>query len=121
VPGDAKLWRALHKPDQYYKDSGKPKPSFFRDKNGLSCDLARLSTPARSKLGHGPKPYPPGSGLVEFTAERVRAAGSDVSHEPVKLPRQNYAHAQLSSTLDGTGADLLAKAATYVIKHDLKR
>lgn len=122
VPDAEKLWRALHKPDQLYKETGRPKPSFFRDVNGLSCDLARFSSPQRSCAGHGPKPYPAKAGLVEFSVERVRAVGSDVGHRPVKPPltrHRNYGHAQFTSVPDGPGQSSLAKSATFRIRHRL--
>jgi len=111
VPDQERLWRAVNKPDQVYKKTGSPKPSFFRDKTGLSCNLARFSTLERSRVGYGDKAYPPESGLVEFTAALVRSAGSDVAHKPVRVPRRNYAHAQLPPGLSGPGEDLLAKQA----------
>src|SRR5213594_140312 len=75
IPGEERLWRALHKREQVYAD-GTIKPAFFRDVSGLSCDLARFSTPERSRRGHGRQPYPQETGLVEFRARHVRAAGS---------------------------------------------
>ena len=120
VPGEERLWRALNRSEQVYAKTGQPKPSFFRDKNGLSCDLARFSTPERSRLGHGATPYPSESGLVEVNARLVRDAGSDVRHAPVKVPRRNYAHAQLTSALSSIGADLLAKNARYRIRQSFR-
>src|SRR6266699_160374 len=66
VPDREKCWRAVNKPDHIYKPgtprAGKLKPSFFRDKKGLSFDLARFSTMERSRIGHAEKPYPVGTG-----------------------------------------------------------
>jgi hypothetical protein len=121
IPSEEKLWRAVNKPDQVYKDTGRPKPSFFRDRSGLSCDLARFSTPEKSRVGHGTKPYPPDSGLVEFTVSTVRALGSDVVHKPVRDPKPSYAHAQLTTVLIGDPAEDLAKAVTYRIPHGFKK
>ena len=116
IPGDECLWRAVNKPDQVYKDTGRPKPAFFRDKSGLSVDLSRLSSPERSRVGHGAKPYPTESGLVEIRVSMVRDAGTDVNHVPVREPRLNYAHAQFTSLLGSSGLQALAQAAHYRIQ-----
>ena len=123
IPDSERLWRTLHKPDLVYKHNGKPKPAFFRDKNGLSCDIARLSTPQRTKIGYSKKPYPDKAGVVEFSVEQVRAAGSDVSHKPVKpplVPRRNYAHAQLNDPLSGEGESSLSEEAVFRIPQRFK-
>lgn len=117
IPDKEKLWRALHRADQVYKETGRPKPSFFRDRSGLSCDLARFSTPERSRRGHGPKPYPPECGLVEISTALVREAGSDVAHVPVNEVPRNYAHTQFVSVVAGEGLELLARESTYRIHH----
>lgn len=120
VPDTEKLWRAINKPEQVYKDTGRPKPAFFRDKTGLSCDLARFSTPERSRIGHGEKPYPAESGLVEFETQMVRTAGADVRHAPVKEPRRNYAHAQIESLLSAAGQEAMSKLARYRVNQSFK-
>ncbi|MCU0649094.1 MAG: hypothetical protein MUF00_13925, partial [Gemmatimonadaceae bacterium] len=73
IPSEEVLWRAVRKKEQLYAD-GRPKPSFFRDKSGLSCDIARFSTVEDSRLGHGEVPFPVESGLVRFS----RASGRKV-------------------------------------------
>jgi len=116
IPPGEKLWRALHKVDQVYREprrAGRPKPSFFRDKWGLSCDLARFSTAERSRIGHAEKPHPAEAGLVEFSVGNVREIGSDVRHEPVRKPRRNYAHAQFTSTPSTPARSKLADKSTY--------
>lgn len=140
IPSNEKLWRAVRKPDQLNKQTGRPKPSFFRDRTGLSCDLARFSTPEESRVGHGAEPYPPGSGLVEFTVSDVRGlprlppaqidpikkmepakdgqppeVESDVVHRPTLDPNPNYAHSQLTTVLIGSPAEDLEKLVKYRI------
>jgi len=114
VPAKEKVWRAIHKRDQVYPSTGQPKPAFFRDKNGLSVDLARLTTPARSRIGHAQEPYPPETGLVELPVEAIRAVGSDVGHVPIRAP-ENYAHAQLTQAVSPVGGKTLSDAAVYRI------
>jgi len=119
IPDEERLWRAVRKPDQVYKD-GRLKPSFFRDKSGLSCDLARFSTPEKSRMGHGLNPYPPESGLVEIRVLNVRAVGSDVAHRPITTPRRNYAHTEFTSVPDSKGLDSLVQASTFRIMHTFR-
>jgi hypothetical protein len=120
IPSDEKVWRAIYKPDQIYKESGKPKPAFFRDKNGLSCDLARFSTPEMSRVGHADKPYPPETGLVEIELGEVRTVGSDVRHVPIRESRQNYAHAQFTSALGAIAAESLSTSSGYRVNQRFK-
>lgn len=120
IPDSEKLWRAVNKPEQVYAKTGKPKPAFFRDKSGLSCDIARFSTPEKSRVGHGPKPYPADSGLIEMDAGLIRKAGADVAHRPVKDPKRNYAHAQLTSLLTATGEALLGDSVTFKVPHKFR-
>ena len=123
IPDRERLWRAVNKLDHIYKPgtprAGKLKPSFFRDKRGLSFDLARFSTPEGSRVGHADTPYPAGSGLVEFSAADVRAAGSDVHHKPLRLPKKNYAHAQLATVLGAAGEEHLSKVTRFTIDQRL--
>jgi hypothetical protein len=98
LPADEHLWRAFHQRDQVYA-TGELKPSFFRDRSGLSCDLARFSNPEASRRGHSDKMYPAEAGLVEFRVLDVRAVGSDVEHDPVKRPRQSLSFGRPISTL----------------------
>lgn len=115
------IYAALNnKPDQICKETGQPKPAFFRDKSGLSVDLARFSNPERSRIGHAEKPYPRETGLIELTVRRVRDAGSDVGHVPVSAPRRNYAHAQFTSVPGSSGLDQLSKGARYKIQQRFK-
>lgn len=122
VPDREKCWRAVNKLDHIYKPgtprAGKLKPSFFRDKKGLSFDLARFSTKERSRIGHAEKPYPVGTGLVEFSAAHVREAGSDVHHKPIKHPK-NYAHAQLAVVLTAAGEEHMSKVTRFVVEQRL--
>jgi hypothetical protein len=120
LPDEELLWRVVNKADQVYKN-GRPKPSFFRDSSGLSCDLARFSTPARSCAGYGERSYPPESGLVEMTTILVREAGSDVTHRPVTTPTRNYAHAQLVTLLPPEGREMLAKKVVFRVPHRFRQ
>ena len=100
-----------------YKN-GIPKPSFFRDRNGLSCDLARFSTPERSRRGYADAPWPEEAGLVEFRARDVRDARSDVQHTPLKKPNwpfRNYAHCILNPNPPTEGIDHLTRVCTWRI------
>jgi hypothetical protein len=139
IPDDEKLWRALHRLEQIYPKGhpkaelvGKPKPSFFRDRNGLSCDLARFSTEQQSRLGYGDEPYPVGAGLVEFTASQFRKVQSDVGHKPVagpntrnaspnslRGPKENYAHVQVTTYLESDQREPLIKGCKVVVTHQL--
>jgi len=118
VPEEERLWRAVNKREQVYAGGqrlGGLKPSFFRDRNGLSLDLARFSTVERSRLGHGERPYPVESGLAEVRVGEVRAVGTDIEHLPVKSPRRNYSHVQFTSALDVSRADGLARTAKMIV------
>jgi hypothetical protein len=119
IPDEERLWRALHQRDQVYAN-GEIKPAFFRDIHGLSCDLARFSTPERSRRGYGQQAFPQGAGLVEFRARHVRAAGSDVRHEPKKEPPPNYAHSQFTVCLERAGQDLLKREAQFRIAQGVR-
>ena len=116
IPRTECLWRSVYKPDQIKKD-GTLKPAFFRDKRGLSCDLAKLSTVDASRLGHAVPPmWPITSGLARFTVANVRDVGadSDVVHEPLGATpssRENYAHCQLTKWLTTEEATQLARVA----------
>jgi len=119
IPDDELLWRSVYKKDQIYKN-GRPKPAFFRDKSGLSCDLAKFSTPERSRRGFADPPWPAEAGLVEFSRRDVRDAKSDVKHKPIATPR-NYAHCQLDVPLDKKGEQHMADAARWRIEQRLKK
>lgn len=96
IPGNQCLWRAINKASQLYSD-GRPKPSFFRDRSGTSCDL-KILTSAKRIL----KDRPEGAGIVEFTASDVSEASEGlacVKHKPLYNPpspiRPNYAHCEI--------------------------
>jgi hypothetical protein len=114
VPDSELLWRALRQRDQVYA-TGEIKPAFFRDQSGLSCDLARFSTPEASRRGHGKQKYPAEAGLVEFRVVDVRALGSNVRHAPTRDPQINYAHSQFTTFLDKPAAELLIAVASFRI------
>lgn len=114
------LWRAVYRKDSL-KSDGTLKPAFFRDKRGLSCDLARFSTVERSRLGMVVPPvWPSTSGLARFAVRDVRRAGTTVSHVPVRASttvvaeqtrpvRANYAHCQFVDELTTATAKQLAQ------------
>lgn len=115
LPEGEKLWRSVYKKDQVKKD-GSVKPSFFRDKRGLSCDLARLSTVEKSRRGYGDPPqWPEQAGLVEFTVRVVRRIGSDAAHRPLKEPYENYSHAELTTHLQSEQAKNLMASDEYQV------
>ena len=118
LPDREVLWRALYKKDQVYAD-GSIKPAFFRDRRGVSCDLARLSTREKSRRGYSPPPWPEESGLVAFRAEQVRAAGGDVQHVPLRQPTLNYAHCQFVPELV-LDEDSLAGAAWFEVPQRIR-
>lgn len=118
IPRDEKLWRAVYKKDQVYED-GQLKPAFFRDRSGLSCDLARFSTVERSRRGYSLQ-WPEEAGLVEFSVGLVRDNGSDVEHAPVRQPHQNYAHCLFTELLHHPDTDNLAEAASWVVKQRVR-
>ena len=111
IPESQKLWRVVSKPQQIKKD-GKPKPSFFRDSTGLSCDLAIFTSIRKCKAGRLPE-----AGIVEFEVSTVRspAVGADVGHKPVMVPRWNYAHCELTKVLTNDGISVLIQKHRYVV------
>lgn len=120
IPDREVLWRSVYKPDQIKRD-GTLKHAFFRDKRGLSCDLARFSTVDISRMGTVVPPvWPSTSGLARFAVRHVRGAGTDVEHVPVKAgmrivddekrpERANYAHCQFTTPLTTDAAKQLVK------------
>ena len=112
IPGDEKLWRAVYKKDQLYPN-GNIKPAFFRDKTGLSCDLARFSTVEQSKRGYAPPPWPDAAGLVEIRVIHARQAGSDVRHKPISGEHPNYSHAEFTAHLTTPLAEDICRLAKF--------
>lgn len=95
------LWRRVHSRFQI-NDDGTLKPGFFRDINGVSCDIAVYSTVKSSLRGYDDTPRPQGSGLAEFLVSAARKIAVvpntiDVNHDPQKYPngKRNYAHSLL--------------------------
>lgn len=113
LPSREKLWRSVYKADQL-KPDGSLKAGFFKDKRGLSSDLARLSTIEKSRRGYQvPPTWPEEAGLVELTVGVVRKVGADVNHTPLcppQVPYTNYAHAQIDRGLNTAEADRIIKA-----------
>jgi hypothetical protein len=109
------LWRAIYKKDQLYEHGG-IKPVFFRDKNGLSCDLARFSSMEQSRRGYKPPPWPDAAGLVEFSACDVRMANSDIEHKPLSGEHPNYSHSQLTTLLSKPEQELMCTVAKFRVK-----
>ena len=105
----------MHKKDQLY-ENGDIKPAFFRDKTGLSCDLARFSTVERSRRGYNPPPWPDAAGLVEIRVTHARAAGSDVRHKPISGRYPNYSHSQFTEYLTPAQAKEICRQANFPVK-----
>lgn len=117
------LWRAVYNKHQL-KPDGTLKSNFFRDKNGLSCDLASYTTIKRALRGVQDPPRPLFGGLVEFSVESVRSPeiGSDVEHKPAILNyRRNYAHCQLTTYLTQGQSRTLKGKICYRVAPDLDR
>ena len=118
LPDEEKLWRSVYLPRDQLKKTGEVKRAFFRDKTGLSCDIARFSTAERSRRGHAdPLAWPAESGLLEFSVASVRKVGSDVCHVPVRNPPTNYAHCEFSVWLTTDQAEDLVELAEMCIPH----
>ncbi len=97
-------------------ENGKIKPSFFRDRSGLSCDIARFSTVEKSRRGYVPPPWPDAAGLVGIKVSHARQAGSDVLHKPLPGKYPNYSHSQFAAHLTTDQAALLCKVAEFRVK-----
>lgn len=83
-------------------------------------DIALLTTPERARIGNSEKPYPDSTGLVEIDALAVRAAGVDVRHEPVRLPKENFAHAQFTAVPDSSALERLASESVFRVPQRFK-
>ena len=114
------LWRAVYQQESVNKKTGKVKPAFFKDKTGLSCDLASLTTEELAMRGSNINPRPTYSGLVEFSVENVRSPGvdCDVLHKPLSWWR-NYAHCQFARLLEVLEREEMVKRCTMRVKPDL--
>lgn len=128
------FWRAVYS-SFHIKDNGQLKPGFFKDKNGLSCDMALYTTVKRALYGAQKPPRPNGAGLSEFSAKDTRSkkVNSDVEHKPIcnveKLPEKdnsvvklmkNYAHCQFTTCLSTGEARALINLQRYRVKPDVK-
>lgn len=98
ITDNERLWRAIYNKYQI-KESGELKSSYFRDEDGLSCDLASYTTRKKAKRGIREKPWPNYSGLVEFFVKDIRNADvkGEIYHNPLKRDkklktRRNYSH-----------------------------
>jgi hypothetical protein len=106
LPDDELLWRAICKKEQYDFVKRKPKRSFFRDKKGLSLDLARFSTRELTMEGYClSHPFHPSSGLAEMPVAALNEADGDVRHKPVLEPDEDhYCHCQLAGFISSSEA-----------------
>ncbi len=119
IPDGQVLWRVVYRVNQISPRTGEPKPSFFRDISGLSCDLAILTTQRRVQRGR-----PSGAGIRQFTAGNVRTASdrtSDVVHTPVRVPHPNYAHCEVHPALSGSRQKKMVDLSSYRVEPDLAR
>jgi hypothetical protein len=120
IPGDERLWRSVYRPEQV-KPDGTLKPSFFKNKNGTSCDLARFSTMEKSRRGYGvPPQWPEEAGLVEFTVSMVRNVDADVLHAPTKVPFVNYSHADAQIYTTGQAKRLVEQSPRVLVASRIK-
>ena len=112
-----RLWRAVHHSVQI-NNKGELKPGFFRNREGVSCDLSAYTNEERARRGLTEPPRPDYSGLVEFTVAHVRVLSeeSDVKHDPLKHPKKNYAHCQFTASLTVGQAKKLIRASTYRVQ-----
>lgn len=112
IPDDERIWRSVS--ELQVADDGTLTSGYFRGQE-VSCDLARFSTPERSRRGYGEPPWSDQSGLVEITTRLVRDHGTDVKHAPSLSPR-NYSHSLFTSKLTTGQAKRLATVASTNFK-----
>lgn len=122
MPDHARLWRAVYNHYQVDK-KGKLKPGFFKDPDGVSCDLAAYTTEDRARLGLMDPPRPDYSGLVEITVGDVRGVSGrcDVKHDPLRSPKTNYAHCHFTDLLSTGQAKALNRASIFRVAPDVQR
>lgn len=118
APDDQVVWRAVCRASQLKSGTTELKPGFFRDRRGLSCDFAILTTQRRALRGVG---WPPGTGLREFRVSSVRALGADVVHDPTTSPKRNYAHCIVDRPLTGSEQKKMIKDSHYAVTPDRVR
>lgn len=116
ISEDEILWRAVFNRAQI-KDDGTLKSSFFRDRNGLSCDIARFTTEENACKPRGEESlWIKSPGLVILTLRLVRLvyekSDIDVCHSPDKN-YNNYAHCMFTKELNRTQARMLTKNPTF--------
>lgn len=115
ISDDERVWRTVYNKYQI-KKSGELKSSFFRDKNGLSCDLASYTTVNKAILGITDPPRPKYAGLVQFLVADIRSddIASDIIHKPIKLNnKKNYAHCVLTTYFTQSQANKMKELATF--------
>jgi hypothetical protein len=124
IPDGAKLWRAIYA-DTQLKDDGTIKSSFFRDRDGVSCDLADFTTKKAAMRGSAPKPRPDYAGLVEFDAKTLRAHGREPAHDPTDNPLEgkDYAHTLFESPTESNRTKLcrLIEKEGFLVRPDLTK
>lgn len=112
LPEETRLWREV--PPGRGKN-GKIDQTFFKDKNGLSSDIALFSnekTSSRRRVGKDGKPEM--GGLVCFLVNEIRANNCNVVHAPLKkYPIKdklitNYSHTLVNGELSITARKELA-------------
>ncbi len=117
VPQPENIWRSVYNIHQI-KPSGELKSSFFKG-DGISCDIALLTTRERARLGFKPKKRPITAGLVELGVKDVlEVSGSGVSHVPlITIEREkHYSHCEFAKKLTDGQARGLVKRSNLVIK-----
>ncbi len=118
IPDDELIWRSVYNKHQI-KDDGTLKSSFFRDRNGLSCDIAKFTTIEKARRGRGiPPRWPESSGLVQFKVLDIREQkiNSDIKHDPISDKPKNYSHCILTTTLTEGQSKLMKQKSQLIIK-----
>lgn len=128
LPDRAVLLRAIHIFHVHTEPPkrGELKRSFFKDSNGVSCDLAWFASKRRARLGLKEPPWPPQAGLAKFVAGMVRAVAkkgypSDVEHAPytrVSDHTCHFSHCQFCHDLTDGQARSLKNETTILKSYD---
>jgi len=119
IPKSQRLWRVI--PPEQIDEDGTLKSGFFRS-NGLSSDIAILTSKRRCRMGHSdPRTWPATHGLAQITVGMVKEVSHStvgVSHDPLTTPKDkviNYSHAIFDGRLTAGQAKQLRNNAKTLI------